>query len=52
MPDIHFILSVGTLEAGEKEQAQEIVYAALETFEGSISAEHGVGFEKLNYLKY
>lgn len=35
-----------------RHRVNEIVYGALEPLGGSLSAEHGIGLEKRNYLQY
>ncbi len=48
--NIHFVMTVGSLEPGEVRGVQEIVYGALGRRGGVISAEHGIGLEKRAYL--
>ncbi|MFT4714240.1 MAG: FAD/FMN-containing dehydrogenase [Candidatus Azotimanducaceae bacterium] len=38
------------LEAEEHEQANRIIYSCLQSFGGSVSAEHGIGLEKMAWL--
>lgn len=48
--NIHF--SCLDEDGSAKKQIEEIVYATVGEWGGSISAEHGVGLEKRTYLKY
>ncbi len=48
--NIHFVMTVGSLEPDEVRGVQEIVYGALGRRGGVISAEHGIGLEKRAYL--
>ena len=44
--NVHFILTIGSMEPGELRSVMEIVYGELTPYQGSISAEHGIGLEK------
>ncbi|MEI6895181.1 MAG: FAD-binding oxidoreductase [Colwellia sp.] len=48
--NLHIIISAGTPK--DKVTIEEFVYGGLKGLQGSISAEHGIGLEKINYLKY
>lgn len=48
--NLHLGISVGELDDHTKHQVQSLVYERLAPFSGSISAEHGIGIDKLNYL--
>lgn len=48
--NVHFILTVGSMEPGELRSVMEIVYGELTPYQGSISAEHGIGLEKRSFL--
>ena len=50
--NIHLVMSIGSTDRAEKAEAMRVVYAALEPYGGSISAEHGIGLEKLPYLRH
>jgi FAD/FMN-containing dehydrogenase len=39
-------------DPADRHEVEKIVYSALESRRGSISAEHGIGLEKRNYLHY
>lgn len=46
--NLHLIASVGDRSA--KKDVEKIVYAPLQAFAGSVSAEHGIGLQKRAYL--
>jgi FAD/FMN-containing dehydrogenase len=46
--NLHLVAGVGSREA--KPDIEAIVYAPLKAFSGSVSAEHGIGLQKLAYL--
>jgi FAD/FMN-containing dehydrogenase len=48
--NLHIIVGVGDKSAAAKSEVQDIVYAGLTTRAGSISAEHGIGVQKIKYL--
>ena len=48
--NVHFILTVGTMEPAELGKVMRIVYEELQPYRGSISAEHGIGLEKRPFL--
>jgi FAD/FMN-containing dehydrogenase len=50
--NLHFLLTVGSAEDAEQEAVRDIAYSELQPYGGSISAEHGIGFEKKPYLHY
>lgn len=48
--NIHFCWTTGTDNSNEIAQVKKIVYENLTSFNGSISAEHGIGISKRDYL--
>lgn len=48
--NVHFVLTVGTMEPAELGKVMRIVYEELQPYRGSISAEHGIGLEKRPFL--
>ena len=50
--NLHLLLSIGTDADAEQREAMAIVYEELRPFGGSISAEHGIGLEKRDFLKH
>jgi FAD/FMN-containing dehydrogenase len=48
--NLHFVMTVGSLDEQDARGVQEIVYGALGQRGGVISAEHGIGLEKRAYL--
>jgi FAD/FMN-containing dehydrogenase len=48
--NIHLVITVGSMEAEDIHAVERIVYRALEERQGVISAEHGIGLEKRDYL--
>ncbi len=50
--NIHLVITVGSLETDEVHAVNEIVYTALGRRQGVISAEHGIGLDKREYLKH
>lgn len=50
--NIHFCWTAGSDDPVEKAKVSKIVYENLEPFHGSISAEHGIGLSKRDYLKF
>ena len=50
--NIHLVLTVGSLEETEVHAVETIVYEALGRRQGVISAEHGIGLEKREYLQH
>jgi FAD/FMN-containing dehydrogenase len=48
--NIHLVLTVGSIDEKEVHAVEKIVYEALGTRHGVISAEHGIGLEKRPYL--
>lgn len=50
--NIHLVLTVGSREPGEVHAVESIVYEALGRRQGVISAEHGIGLEKREFLKH
>jgi len=50
--NLHLIPGVGDGSAEAHRQVEEIIYGALRRQGGSVSAEHGIGLEKRDYLGY
>ncbi len=50
--NLHLIITVASDDLPVRHQVEEIVYSALQARGGSISAEHGIGLEKRDYLHY
>jgi len=50
--NIHLVLTVGSLEKNEVHAVETIIYEALGRRQGVISAEHGIGLDKREYLKH
>ena len=50
--NLHLIVGVGDGSIPTRRVVEAIVYDALRKRGGSVSAEHGIGLEKLNYLSY
>ena len=50
--NIHFCWTAGSDDPAEKAKVSKIVYKNLERFNGSVSAEHGIGLSKRDYLKF
>ena len=48
--NIHFIISIDSDATEEQNAVKAIVYDALAEYDGSVSAEHGIGLEKRPYL--
>jgi FAD/FMN-containing dehydrogenase len=48
--NVHFILTVGSAEQDQQRAVMDIVYEELRPYQGSISAEHGIGREKRPFL--
>ncbi len=48
--NIHFAIAVGSSELADHRRVNDCVYAPLRAIGGSVSAEHGIGTEKLDYL--
>ncbi len=48
--NIHFAVAVGSDAPADHTRVNECVYAPLQRVSGSISAEHGIGTEKVDYL--
>ncbi|HVW87217.1 MAG TPA: FAD-binding oxidoreductase [Bryobacteraceae bacterium] len=49
--NLHLNIHVGSGDAESRKRVESIVYGGLAGRQGSISAEHGVGLEKRDYLK-
>ena len=50
--NIHLVVTVGSLEPDAVHAVERIVYEALGRCQGIISAEHGIGLDKREYLKH
>lgn len=50
--NIHLVVTVGSLEPAEVHAVESIIYEALGRCGGIISAEHGIGLDKREYLKH
>ncbi len=50
--NLHIVVSPGEWLPETRGQIEDIVYRALNNIGGAVSAEHGIGIEKLNYLHY
>ena len=50
--NIHIFISIGSDNPAERQAIEEIVFSSLQSRRGSISAEHGIGRQKRNYLHY
>ncbi|WP_405014654.1 FAD-binding oxidoreductase [Kitasatospora sp. NBC_01539] len=50
--NVHIAVATGEKTRERKPEVEHIVYAAVSACGGSISAEHGIGFEKREYLGY
>ncbi|HET6566018.1 MAG TPA: FAD-binding oxidoreductase [Xanthomonadales bacterium] len=48
--NIHPVITVGSIDHDSVQQVEAIVYGALQSRQGIISAEHGIGLEKKPYL--
>lgn len=48
--NIHPVLTIGSLEHDSVQRVEDIVYGCLQSRNGIISAEHGIGLEKKPYL--
>jgi FAD/FMN-containing dehydrogenase len=50
--NLHLIPGVGDGSSKAHREVEEIIYGALRRRDGSVSAEHGIGLEKRDYLSY
>jgi len=50
--NIHLVITVGSKEHNVEQAVRNIIYSEVNTFNGSISAEHGIGLEKVNFLHH
>ena len=50
--NLHLVVGVGSRDKETKNAVNEIVYGCVRARGGSISAEHGIGIEKRDYLGY
>lgn len=49
--NLHVVVSAGEANAETREAVEKLVYEPLAAVAGSVSAEHGIGFEKKPYLR-
>jgi len=50
--NIHLVLTVGSMDESDVHEVEKIVYEALGQRQGVISAEHGIGLDKREYLRH
>ncbi|MCK8438102.1 FAD-binding oxidoreductase [Streptomyces sp. D2-8] len=50
--NVHIAVVTGEATRERKSEVEHIVYQAVSSYGGSISAEHGIGFEKRDFLGY
>ncbi len=50
--NLHLFFQPGSVDNTSRARADHIIYQHLQPFNGSVSAEHGIGIEKKPYLKY
>lgn len=50
--NIHLVITVGSGERAVELELMDVIYSEVNAFNGSISAEHGIGLEKVNYLHH
>ena len=50
--NLHLVAAPGSRDPAVKREVDDIVYAAVRDVGGSVSAEHGIGLEKLGYLAW
>ncbi len=50
--NIHLVITVGSHESSEVHAVESIVYEALGRCQGIVSAEHGIGLDKREYLRH
>lgn len=50
--NLHLVVATGSDSKADHHRANEIIYGALQPLNGSLSAEHGIGLEKRDYLQY
>ena len=50
--NLHLIAGVGDGSAGARRAVEEVIYGPLRQVRGSISAEHGVGLQKRDFLEW
>lgn len=48
--NLHVVISTGSPDPASLHAAERVVYEGLAPFQGSISAEHGIGIERRDYL--
>jgi FAD/FMN-containing dehydrogenase len=48
--NLHLWITTGDASASDRKRVEEIVYSPLSSIGGSVSAEHGIGLEKRDYL--
>ena len=50
--NLHFLITIGSSDHAMQREVMKIVYSELEPYDGSISAEHGIGLEKKDFLHH
>jgi FAD/FMN-containing dehydrogenase len=50
--NVHIAVATGESDRERKSEVEDIVYGVVADFGGSISAEHGIGFEKREFLSF
>lgn len=50
--NIHIVVTIGSLEPDQVHAVENIIYGELSRCRGIISAEHGIGLDKREYLKH
>ncbi|MEH6635698.1 MAG: FAD-binding oxidoreductase [Halioglobus sp.] len=50
--NIHLVISVGPDTPAREKTVMDIVYQQVSRFDGSVSAEHGIGLDKVDYLHH
>ncbi|MBE9538195.1 MAG: FAD-binding oxidoreductase [Proteobacteria bacterium] len=48
--NLHIVLTVGSDSEENRQQVNQLIYSPLQAFGGSVSAEHGIGLDKRDYL--
>lgn len=50
--NLHLCVSIGSSTPEEQHEVDDVVYSVVRTFRGSVSAEHGIGVLKRDYLAH
>lgn len=50
--NLHVVVSVGSESEADRLAVEQVIYSTVESFGGSISAEHGIGLEKREFLHH